>query len=172
MLMDKKGFTVIELMTIVAVIAILCIIAIPAFSSWIPSQKLKSTTRRIYSDIGLAKSRAVSENSVSVVIFNLANDTYTVFMDNGPGAASGNWALDSGETILCNGVVEDGVDIYNSTFVSHTYGYNNRGLPQSPLTGPYEVHMKNDKNQYLGIRVSAVGALSIIKSTDGGTTWE
>lgn len=169
--MNKKGFTLIEIVVVVAILAILAAISIPGFSSWLPNYRLKNSARDIYGVMKIAKSRAVNANTVAVIIFSIPNDTYTVFLDNGPGGASGNWALDASETIIGSGTMKDDIDIYGSTFPSNTYGFNNRGMPQTPLTGPYDVHLKNLNGGYMGVRVNTAGYLRIISSTDGGITW-
>jgi hypothetical protein len=93
-----------------------------------------------------AKSKAISTRIVPVVLFNIPNDTYTIFLDT-----SGNWALDAGETIISSGSMEHDVDLYGSTFPSHTYGFNNMGFPKTPLIGPYEVYLKNSLGDYVGV---------------------
>ena len=104
--------------------------------------------------------------TVAVVIFNLSNDTYTAFLDT-----NGNWALDSTETIIKSATMKDGVDMYESTFSSHTYGFSTLGVSQSPLTGPYELHLKTTKGDYMGLKVNVAGSVSVISSSDGGSTW-
>lgn len=164
--MNEKGFTAIELLVVVAILGILSAISIPAFSSWLPSYRLKSSTRNIYDAMNLAKLSAVKSNNVAVVIFSITNDTYTVFLDT-----VSNWALDSTETIIGSGTMGDGIDIYGSTFPWHTYGFSSRGMSQTPCTGPYNVYLRSSNGRYMGVRVNAAGSLKIIKSTDGGSTW-
>jgi len=164
--MNEKGVTAIELLVVVAILGILSAISIPAFSSWLPNYRLKSSTRNIYDAMNLAKLSAVKSNNVAVVIFSITNDTYTVFLDT-----VSNWALDSTETIIGSGTMGDGIDIYGSTFPWHTYGFSSRGMSQTPCTGPYNVYLKSSNGRYMGVRVNAAGSLKIIKSTDGGSTW-
>ena len=164
--MNEKGFTVTELLVTVAVLGIMSSISIPFFSTWLPNYRLSSSVRQIYDHMGAAKLNAVKTKTVAVIEFSITNDTYTVFLDT-----SGNWALDSSESVLSQGTLEDGIDIYNSTFPSHTYGFSSRGMSQTPLTGPYEVYLKNSKGRYLGVRVNTSGNLTIINSTDSGSTW-
>ena len=163
---NNKGFTIVELVVVLAILSIIMAISIPNFSAWLPRNRIKTSVRHIYNDMNLARSRAVKDNTVAVMIFNIPNDTYTIFLDT-----SKNWALDAGETIISTGGLEDDVDIYLTTFPSNTYGFNNRGMSQPPLTGPYEVYLTNSSGLFMGVRVNMVGNPTIINSTDGGTTW-
>jgi prepilin-type N-terminal cleavage/methylation domain-containing protein len=163
MLMNKKGFTVIELTIVLSIIGIISIIAIPSYLAWLPRHELKTSVRHIYDDMNRAKFKAIKSNTVAVIIFSIPNDTYTVFLDS-----SGNWALDAFETTISTGTLENGVDITGSTLPSHTYGFNNRGMSAS---NPGQVQLTNGSGLLMGVRVNVAGSLSIISSTDGGTTW-
>ena len=161
--MNKKGFTVIELTIVLSIIGIMSVIAIPNYLAWLPTHELKTSVRHIYDDMNMAKFRAIKSNTVAVVNFSIPNDTYTVFLDS-----SGNWALDSTETIISTGTLGKDVDITGSTFTSHTYGFNNRGMSASD---PGQVQLTNGSGLLMGVRVNVAGGISIISSTDGGTTW-
>ena len=161
--MNKKGFTVIELTIVLSIIGIISIIAIPSYLAWLPRHELKTSVRHIYDDMNMAKFRAIKSNTVAVVIFSIPDNTYTVFLDS-----SGNWALDAFETTISTGTLENGVDITGSTLPSHTYGFNNRGMSAS---NPGQVQLTNGSGLLMGVRVNVAGSLSIISSTDGGTTW-
>jgi len=161
--MNKKGFTVIELTIVLSIIGIMSIIAIPSYLAWLPRHELKTSVRHIYDDMNRAKFKAIKSNTVAVIIFSIPNDTYTVFLDS-----SGNWALDAFETTISTGTLENGVDITGSTLPSHTYGFNSRGMSAS---NPGQVQLTNGSGLLMGVRVNVAGSLSIISSTDGGTTW-
>ena len=165
--MNKKGFTLIEITVTLAILGIISAIAIPSYFSWLPKYRLQTSVRHIYDDLNMARSGAVRTNIVAVAIFNIPNDNYTIFLDT-----SGNGILDGSETVISNGRLEDGVDIYGSTFSSNTLGFNNRGMPATALTGQDDsVFLRNPSGLYMGVRVNTAGGLTIINSTDGGTTW-
>jgi type IV fimbrial biogenesis protein FimT len=163
--MNNKGFTLTELTVTIALMGIISGISIPSYFSWLPRHRLQTSVRHIYDDMNMARSRAVKNNTVAVAIFDISNDTYTIFLDTVE-----NWALDSSETVLSTGTLENGVDITGSTFTSNTYGFNSRGMTKTPAVAG-DVYLTNPSGLFMGVRVSTSGCLTIINSTDGGTTW-
>jgi prepilin-type N-terminal cleavage/methylation domain-containing protein len=165
--MNKKGFTFVEIAVGLAILAIISAIALPSYFSWLPRYRLQTSVRQIYDDMNMAKSRAVRTNSVAVAIFDINNDRYTVFLDTSPE----NWALDGGETEISSGNLQNDIDIINTTFTAHTYGFNNRGMTQNPAI-PGDVYLTNPSGLFMGVRVNTAGGLTIISSQDGGMTWQ
>ena len=75
---NKKGITLIELMVTVAIIGIVVGIAIPSFTSYLPRLRLNGAARDLISDLRLARSLAVGENKQYKVVFDVANESYTI----------------------------------------------------------------------------------------------
>lgn len=59
----QAGFTMMELIVVVAIAGILASLAAPAFSSFINSTKQSSITSQLYSDLNRARSEAIKRNS-------------------------------------------------------------------------------------------------------------
>ena len=60
---DKdSGFSLVELLAVIAVIAIAASIGVPAFSAWIPDYRLRNIVNELHSDMYLAKMKAIKEN--------------------------------------------------------------------------------------------------------------
>jgi len=111
----KNGFTLIELMIVLALIGILCIIAVPKINDWLPRYRLKSAASDLQSNMQKARMLAIKENnsvqirfdnsvSPGFYYFDTINDdvytagefrvdlsTYKFGVDFGSGAAVSNW---------------------------------------------------------------------------------
>ncbi|MCG6916229.1 MAG: GspH/FimT family pseudopilin [Deltaproteobacteria bacterium] len=174
-----RGFTLIELITIMVIVFILLAVGIPAYMSWVPDMKLRSAIRDIKSDIEMAKSRAIRENTSCALVFDTSTnpDSYMVFMDN----VSTNLVRDAGEPILKTVDIPKNVSMTGASFDGvAAVGFNGRGLPYTydsgppaqvlDLANPGTVTLQNTKNNYRRVRLTIVGLSRIQRSTNG-TTW-
>ncbi len=69
---NSMGFTLNELLVVMAMLAILALIAIPGFSAWFPEYRLKQAARELYSNFQRAKMGAVK-----------ANESWGIWFDTG-----------------------------------------------------------------------------------------
>ena len=63
------GYSVVELVVTLVVMGIVVSIAIPGFSRWLPDYQLKTAATELYSNLQLAKMRAVRDNTKWSVVF-------------------------------------------------------------------------------------------------------
>jgi len=79
--MNKRGFTVIELMVVVALMAILIGISIPLMSNWQSSSQEKQAAQDILSSLRQARSLAITGNQTLQVVLDL-DDLKITYGDN------------------------------------------------------------------------------------------
>ncbi len=66
----ESGFTLIEMMIVVAVLAIMAGIAIPGFMSLLPGMRLNGAARQVMGDLMAARMKAVKLNQRTKVFFD------------------------------------------------------------------------------------------------------
>lgn len=160
-LRNKKGFTLTELTVTLGVLGIMTAIAVPSYISYLPKHKLKTSVRQIYDDMQLAKIRAVKDNTVACITFDINNENYNVFLDQ-----DGTSTWTAGDIIIKNNVgLEKDVNIT----AANTCAFNNRGLRTTAQN--QVVRMTNPTGTIMRIDVNTAGGISILTSKDGGATW-
>jgi type IV fimbrial biogenesis protein FimT len=65
--MNKKGFTLIELMVVLSIIGILTSLALPSFESFIRKQESSGQINHLYTSLYLARSEAVKRNQTVTI---------------------------------------------------------------------------------------------------------
>jgi len=60
--LSLSGFTLVELMVVVAVLGILAVMAVPSFQSLSQSQQVKNASFELFSSLSLARSEAIKRN--------------------------------------------------------------------------------------------------------------
>jgi type IV fimbrial biogenesis protein FimT len=127
----NSGFTIMELMTTIAIIAVLAAIAIPNMIGWRSGTKLQGAVENLRGDLQWAKLKAVQENEFVTVLFLAGGTSYQVFTDGNI-----NGVLDTalGERRYRFRDLPSGVsiDIGATDFNGFDYvTFNNRGFPQN-----------------------------------------
>lgn len=87
---NASGFTLIEMMIVIAILGIVLAIAVPAINEWIASQKVKSVASTLRSSLVLTRSEALKRN---------ANITLAPTVSDGPW--TDGWSVQLGDgTVL------------------------------------------------------------------------
>ena len=177
----KNGFTILELVVIIAILAVLLLIAIPGFSRWLPNYRLRAATRDLFSNFQHAKLTAIKRHRTCAISFNQDIGgtiyDYVVYVDTG-----NNLELDAGDEVLTNvlfserydGVIfdtseggGDGIDdtiIDNDDgnptigFLSNGFGIDNNG---NPAAG--SIYLTNATGRQREVAVASAGSITIIE---------
>ena len=84
----NDGFTLIEMMIVIAIIAISASMAVPNLILWFDNLSVKSAARDLYSTMQEARMIAVKQNAGTAIVFDTANIRYYICSDPG---ADGKW---------------------------------------------------------------------------------
>jgi len=90
-LRDIRGMTLIELMTVVAILGVLLVVLGFSFQGWLAKYRVEDQTKRLYADISDARARSMQKKRMTFV--RLDANRYRTFEDTNT-APDGNGALD------------------------------------------------------------------------------
>ena len=80
-LISIKGFTLLELLIVIAIAAVLMAIGVPNFSKWKEKHEINGQAQKVYSDMMLARSTSIKNNNNVLITFDTAKNLYKVHDD-------------------------------------------------------------------------------------------
>lgn len=167
----QRGFTLIELMVVVAMIGILLAVATPTIMSTIPRYRLRAAARELVINFKRAKLEAVKRNRNVVIAFTpgvgVQGGSYLVFVD----ANANNLyepAPGGSDIQLTRQQIQANVLLSGTTFVGNNTGYNSRAMPLA--LGNCELRAMDDSRRYRLV-LNSVGAARLETNTGGATPW-
>ena len=127
---NNKGYTLTEIMVVIAIVAIVAAIAAPNMIGWRSAPRLRGAVDNLKGDLQRAKMMAVRESTFIAIDFDASETEYTVCVDNGatPGVCEAD------ERIITRRLLPVGVRI-DLGLTDLTAGtddntrFNDRGLP-------------------------------------------
>ena len=148
MMHKKDGFSLYELLVVVAIIAVVSTIVAPPIMSWRSSAKLRGAADNIRGDLEMSKARAVRERAPVTVTFTETNYRVTFTDRDGNDRTLRDRQLPAGVRI----------DLGNTAFgfMGDETQFNSRGLP---IAG--SAVLVNTKGEQKRIIVSTLGRIRI-----------
>ncbi|NWF98793.1 MAG: prepilin-type N-terminal cleavage/methylation domain-containing protein [Nitrospirae bacterium] len=90
---ENNGFTLIEVLVVIAIIGIIVVAFGFSFNNWIGKYRVESQIKEMYTDLMNARARAMERNRTHFIANT--NSTYSIYEDTNP-APDGNGTLETG----------------------------------------------------------------------------
>lgn len=150
--LNKQGFSLIELMIVIAIIAIMAAITAPSIIKWRPNYQLKKARQELYSNLQKAKLQAVKANKK--VTFNFTADPNCT-------TATGYEFKEGGTVVASASLPSNGVCLSGSSFTNGSSGFNPRGYALGGLIGEVKLKHARKKTREWTIAQNVAGGIQI-----------
>lgn len=157
---NTAGFSLIELVTIMAIIGVLTTVAFSGLTKWVPNFRLKGAAQELYSNMQKAKVEAVKRNKNVGIQFTTTvcppeGGGYTVFLDE-----NASKSQDAGEGTLFNVAMPKGTCLSATGLGSDYYGFTQQGLAVGAAAGDVTLAHVSIGRTYT-MTMSIAGAVNI-----------
>lgn len=162
-LSEERGFTLVEVFTVMTITLVIALIGTPALRSWIPNLHFRDAASNLLLDLNLAKITAIKRHAEVTVSFSNASYSCGSLSSSDYGGNSCSYTIwstdDDGNTATIKKVtLPSHVALCDSTFASDIT-FKETGLPD--LSTQAELSIKNDKSRQAVLAVNLVGNISL-----------
>lgn len=176
--MDRRGFSLLEIMIAVAILTTLVTIAIPNYQIWLSNQRLRSDMAQLEGDLHAARMAAMNRSAAVTALFNTpAAGQYILFFDDGTGGGTARDGIRNGaepylSTLGLNDstaqarTLSQGIALSQFELASNALGspfllFNGKGIRKLPSAGNPRVELRNVGSRSYCIRVTLVGDINV-----------
>jgi type IV fimbrial biogenesis protein FimT len=106
---SAPGFTIIELMVVIAIMGVLTMAALPSFTQFVKNQRVKSASFDVFSTLVAARSEAITRNATVTVTPSSGTTNW----------ASSGWQVKLGTTVLRTQETVPNITITGPTSISY-----------------------------------------------------
>jgi type IV fimbrial biogenesis protein FimT len=169
---NSNGFTLTELMIVVAIIGIMALITAPNLVTGLPTYRIKSATRDCTSKLRGARSQAIKEKRNVIISFT---DDNTIMIGDNEFPPSGSFQEEYGSGVsFGSGEATTGIDGESMpsdaiSFNENSLTFTTRGLADfgaGTMNGA--VYFTNNRGDSYAVTVNAAGAVSLLRWRDSG----
>ncbi len=87
----NRGFTLIELMLVIAVMGVLLAVGLPQYSIWMQNLRIRGAAESVQGGLQLARATAIARNTQAILVFRPASLSYFVYTVPNPGTPPDDW---------------------------------------------------------------------------------
>lgn len=128
---DRRGFTLLEMMIVLAIVGILAIIAVGDFRGLNEKYRVEAETKALYADLMDARARAMQRNRAQFV--RQTSDGYAVYDDSFT-VPDGNGVLDNSADTLVRSVTLSHAISTTLPGATMALSFNRNGIPSATGT--------------------------------------
>ncbi len=188
----KSGFTLVEMVIVIAIIAALAATAVPAVMNWLPNYRLKKAARELYSNLQLARMTAIRNNAPCAVVFDPAVNpgSYYICTDRGGNGVWDGPAQMGGDDTMLKTIdlvaYNSGIDYGNGNAAAPIAGgfdngitfasagndvavFSNRGILEPPSG---YVYLQNNEGSAFGVGVLTSGVINLQRWYQASANWD
>jgi len=153
--MSSRGFSLVEVVTVLSIISIAALVAIPPLLSWKTNAEIRGAAAQLTTSLQLARNYALINQEHVVIRFGTKQ--YQVFVDNGEGGANpGDWLRSGEEKLLCLHDQPSSVDL-DTSFPYDKFRFKGFGRNQ-----PGTVTMSSTNGRSVKIVINVLGRVRAV----------
>ncbi len=173
-----RGFTLVELLMVIAVLGVLAAVAFPGMRDYMDKQRLVSQVRAISELAQLARAEAIkhsgtADRRISMNVSAPTPSTWFVGLVNGDAACTtaADCRITQAETAASQANYVSGTACPNCTMTSHAVParivFDTRGIASTAGNADQRIDLQSPMNKQLSVSISRLGRISIC--TPGGS---